>query len=137
MAMPSMEMPTMVYVMDFETVEVDDAKVGMTSVVSDVRLEGAQPELNQVMGAVLEGMVDTTGALSIDRRGFVQSVSFEMPEGTPPELAQQVASMEQQAGNLTQPLPEEAVGLGASWIILQNQSQNGMEFAQRTTVTLT
>jgi hypothetical protein len=60
-----------------------------------------------------------------------------MPAGARPEMAQVIQGMEQAMSQLSAPLPDEAVGKGASWQVQTKLSQNGVSLTQTATYSLT
>lgn len=55
------------------------------------------------------------GRVKMSNRGYTLETSLETPPNLPPESAQLVESMRSMMGQISSPLPEEAVGVGAKW----------------------
>lgn len=83
----------------------------------------------------LAGIAALRGVVSLDDRGSIRDVSFsDVVDGL--QLEQLVTEIEQAVRTMTMPLPEEPVGIGAVWELVQPFSSNELDFEQRTRMTL-
>lgn len=57
----------------------------------------------------------TTGITTLDRRGFQHGASLSMPDDVPAKIRQLLAETERQIQQMSPPLPEQPVGVGARW----------------------
>ncbi len=83
----------------------------------------------------LAPMGELGGHASLDRRGMIRDVSISELTGHP-ELNQFINELEQSIRTMTMPLPEEPVGVGASWEMIETQHLNELTFQQHTKMTL-
>lgn len=83
-------------------------------------------EVNQALG-VLKGV---EGTMVMDSRGGVKDVEMRAPPGFPPEMRQTLDEMERQMGQLSNPLPESPVGVGATWQLEQEFESGGVKMTQ-------
>jgi hypothetical protein len=75
----------------------------------------------------LEGM---SGAAVITNRGIVEKADFRVPDNVEPSARQILDSMQQSVKQLSDVLPEEAVGPGAKWQVTYKISSGGVKMAQ-------
>ena len=75
-------------------------------------------------------MVGLKGEVSITSRGFMLEATYHPPKNAPEMVLQMLKGIEKSAGELSTPLPEEAVGLGAKWQIEQELDVTGMRMKQ-------
>ena len=112
-------------VMVVEVVEADAERVQLdTSILSEPELvgtEGAPPELVAIMRQALRGMSSFRGRITMNRRGFAEESDFQV-DTQDPMLQQFFESMKQSMSQLAIPFPEEAVGVGARWKMLQRMA---------------
>ncbi|MEO0326772.1 MAG: hypothetical protein AAF447_27765, partial [Myxococcota bacterium] len=71
----------------------------------------------------------------IDTRGIVRELSYTLPPGAGPDVAAAFEQVRSVLAQLTVPLPEEPVGVGARWR-LEQTVQGPVEAQQRTEVEL-
>jgi hypothetical protein len=83
------------------------------------------PELNGV-----------TGSYAVTDRGFTEGGQFNVPPGADPSFQALLAQLEDQLGSLSTPLPDEAVGVGARWVVTQHPVLNGITMRQEITYEL-
>lgn len=141
MAMPETKLPATKMVMKVDIVDVmdnGDSKWNMSVVSADVVDD---PSVNpMVMSAArdgLKGITDFTGWAVIDNRGFVKDADISIPAGADPQLRQMMESTRQSLDQLTAPLPDEPVGVGAEWTVEQTITQQGMTIQQTADYTVT
>jgi hypothetical protein len=133
--------------------QVPTMKMTMDLTVTDVAANGdiryefklRDPEVvddpsNPSVGAVkqaLAGMSGLSGSAVVTNRGFAKQVEVNVPPGATPQVAQFVDSLKQSMGQISAPLPEEPVGVGAKWETTQKLEQNGLKLQQVATNELT
>lgn len=138
---PTVQMaPTMRMAMDMKVTDV--AKNG------DIRYEfkmrnpevlpakGTPREMVVAMKASLAGIAGTTGYAVVSNRGFTKEGAIQVPPNASAQLKQMMSSVEQSLSQLSAPLPEEAVGVGARWETTTHVVSNGMSLDQLTTTEL-
>jgi len=82
-------------------------------------------ELDKVRG--LKGLV------TIDPRGFTKSSKFDFPKNVSSQVRSLVNGVRTQTEQLTPPMPEEAVGIGAKWTVEQRIGSQGVRIDQVST----
>jgi hypothetical protein len=87
---------------------------------------GVPAALRAELGKQLGALVGAKGTNSLDNRGRNLGATFEMPPGIPPQVAQMLDGMRNALSTMSAPLPQEAVGVGASWRTEMDMVQNGM-----------
>ncbi len=131
--LPVQPAPTMEMIMDIDVLDSDDDQIRYKFVLSEARVlaEDSVPEETlQAMETQLQLMVGMEGESLITRRGFTVEGSFSPPENAPEMARQMLKGIEKSIGEMSSPLPEEPVGLGAKWQIEQEFDANGMRMKQ-------
>lgn len=93
----------------------------------------------QMVTAINEAIKDLAGVKGfslVSNRGFVKEASFDVPPNAPAQAQQMLRSMEQSFAQLSAPMPEEAVGVGAKWETTTALNANGIAMNQVATNTL-
>lgn len=93
----------------------------------DKKLEGMRPQLV----ASLKKMVGTSGTMIMDDRGVVRDMQLSLPADLDPQTRQAMESTGQAMSQLSSPLPEEPVGVGARWQVDQLIETNGLKLKQK------
>ena len=111
--------PAVKTTIDIEVLDVTadgDIKVQFTyrksEVVPDKR---TKPELAKQVATALEAFAGLTGTAIVTSRGLTKEVSFTPPASATREVKTAIETAKSVATQLAQPLPEEAVGVGAKW----------------------
>jgi len=88
--------------------------------------------------AVLQGTVGIRGETTMTRTGRVLDGGFDVPDGAPEEVKQQLKSMKQSIAQTSVPLPDEPVGPGAVWetLVRTLDEQTGMDLVVHNAVEL-
>jgi hypothetical protein len=68
----------------------------------------------------------------VDSRGFNRDATMELPPTIDPQMRQTLENTMQGMDQMSSPLPDEAVGIGAKWELYQQVEQNGMKVDQVT-----
>lgn len=89
-----------------------------------VRGRGAAARQLEAALAPLEGV---TGTLQVTGTGELIDADIDVPDDLDPIMASTLDSIEGQLGNLCPPMPEEPVGVGASWTTRATSAVNGIE----------
>ena len=79
--------------------------------------EGDNPLLVQQMQAQLGASKGISGSATITPRGITLDAKIDVPANVTPQLRSTMNSLRQSMNQMSAPLPEEAVGLGAVWKI--------------------
>lgn len=109
-------------------------------VYSDIKVVTADGKPTPVSSAIeqsLKPMVGTGGTAVIDSRGVTKASEYKTPEGLQPAIQAAIDGMKDSLKNLASPVPEEAVGVGAKWKVVQKLNANGLELTQIAVTELT
>jgi len=141
MAIPETKLPATKMVMKVDIAEVmdnGDSKWTMSVISADVVDDpSVNPMVTSAARDGLKGITDFTGWAVIDHRGFVKDADISIPASADPQLRQMMESTRQSLDQLTAPLPDEAVGVGAKWTVQQTITQQGMTIQQTANYTVT
>lgn len=88
------------------------------------------PAVVEQVRANVEPLARYRALVLMDGRGTVLGGEVELARDLPPMVRQTMQQMTENLGQLTVPLPQQAVGVGARWSSTQEVSQNGMQLRQ-------
>ncbi|HKA90312.1 MAG TPA: DUF6263 family protein [Haliangiales bacterium] len=132
--MPATKLPAMKMYADLTVTDVSpngdiryDYKLGKIDVDND---PASPPAVVNAMRDALKGAEGITGKARVTSRGFTREMELSVPATANPQLKQMLDSMKESMRQLTAPLPDEAVGVGAKWQTKYRIKQNGMEVQQ-------
>lgn len=131
--LPPRNMPTMEMVMDMKITEAAKDQFRYEFMLSKVSVkndEAVPDEVREAMQEEMQMLVGLKGQGVMTTQGFSIEGSFTLPEDAPPSAEQMFAGFEKSINEMSTPLPEEAVGLGAKWEIEQHLETNGMQMKQ-------
>lgn len=140
MQMPAQKFPPFEYDVRVGVEEVaDDGSARILAEVVDTRVaegaEEAQGQMASMLAQEIGALKGVTMTWNASDRG--RSSGFEVDiAGATPGAAQLVEGLLRSMRQLIMPLPEEAVGSGATWKIRTDANTNGMEITQTGTATL-
>lgn len=129
----SQQMPTTEMTMDVSITDIaanGDIRYRFELTKIDVLESGGNAALVDAMKTALTGMTGLSGTAHVTNRGFTKDMTVNVPAGVNPQISQFLDSLKQSFSQLTAPLPEEAVGLGAKWDTSTRITQNGMTMTQ-------
>jgi hypothetical protein len=134
MDMPATKLPAMKMYADLTITDVQpngdiryDYKLAKVEVDNDPT---ANPAVVNAMRDALKGAEGITGKARVTSRGFTRDMELSIPDSANPQLKQMLDSMKDSMRQLTAPLPDEAIGVGAKWQTKYRIKQNGMEVQQ-------
>ena len=131
-AVPSAGAIPMIIEMALEAESSGGSLLTYNSIITDVSLDDSlDPEIAAQVQPNLDAMVGMTTTAILDDRGRVLTSEIGGTDGLDPTL---VATVEQMTSNsqFAHPLPEEPVGVGATWQIAQNLQVSGLDVVQLT-----
>lgn len=126
---PRMEMVAAVTVDEVD----DDGLIHYTMEITEMRTlptEGADATVVEAIDSQLAGLLGARAGAIVSSRGVTLEASFDLAEDADPQLRQLLSSFEQSIESMSAPLPEEPVGVGASWKTATTVEQNGMTLLQ-------
>ena len=97
---------------------------------------GANPALVDAMKQQMSSMQGTSGSATVTSRGFARDVRIDLPPGTDPHITRFMDNMKQSMNEMSAPLPEEPVGIGARWQVTMPVETPALRFTQIATYTL-
>jgi Family of unknown function (DUF6263) len=90
----------------------------------------ANPQVVDAMKNALKGMDGMNGYAVVSSRGFTKEADINMPPNMDPSMRQLMEGTKQSLNQISSPLPEEPVGVGARWETIMKLKQNGMVLNQ-------
>lgn len=136
MAMPQMTMPTMKTGADLSVSGVS----ATGDVTYDIALSGLTVDTSNVdpqLAAMFQGMdadyKSIKGSATVTNRGVPVSSQLDTASVANPQLKQMLGSLSTSLQNLSLPLPEEAVGVGAKWEVRSTTNAGGLVTFQKAT----
>ena len=134
MRQPEMKLPIMRMSMgiDSKNVSADGNLRYEFSLDSTEVLEGAgvNPMVASSMKTELEKMKGMTGWAVVTPRGFTQDAEVNVPPNAGQQVQQVIDNMRQQIRQMSSPLPEEAVGKGAKWVVTMPMDTPALKLTQ-------
>lgn len=91
---------------------------------------GADPTVAAAMEAASASITALKGSATVTSRGVTKSVKLDTSK-VDPAMQQALGQMTSQFENMSMPLPEEAVGVGARWEVRQALTAGGMTMFQK------
>jgi hypothetical protein len=104
--------------------EVSEARLTNTEGVDSVVVHMTAPELAKTVGV--------SGTAIVDDRGFNRDAEINLPIGLSELMRQMMEGTKQSMDQLSSPLPEEPVGVGARWEVHLWIDLNGIAVEQKT-----
>jgi hypothetical protein len=109
-------------------------KVSSAEVVDE---KGASPLVVQTMQTELKKTVGMSGWAIVTPRGFTEDAEINVPDGASQQLQQMIDNLRQQLKQLSSPLPEEPVGIGAKWKVTMPLNTDALKLVQTADYELT
>ena len=136
-SMPMQTLPTMKMTMDMKVTDVSgegDIKYTFLLKQPEVVAEKGTPQtVIDEMKKASKGMAGLTGYAVVTSRGFTKEADINVPKDADPQMKQFMDSIKQSLYQISAPLPDEAVGVGAKWDTVMQLTQNGMTLDQTAT----
>ncbi|HVK82771.1 MAG TPA: DUF6263 family protein [Kofleriaceae bacterium] len=101
-----------------------------------VATSGTPKAVVTAMTDAMKGVEGITGYSVVSERGFVKATELAVPATAAPQIRQMIDSMKQSFEQMSTPVPEEAVGVGAKWDTKTSLTSNGLVIDQTTTNTI-
>jgi len=140
MNQPRTELPPVHMVMKVEPQEVTpDGSLRYRFDLTSTGLDesaGADPRMVEAMRAELKKTEGMSGWALVDARGFTKKADISVPAGAGAQLKDLVNRMKNQIEQMSAPLPEKPVGVGARWLVTQPVSNEMLKFSQKATYEL-
>jgi hypothetical protein len=133
--LPTMEMTFDVKVTDI-TADGDIAYDLVFKRSRTIATPGVSKAVVSAINDAMKSMEGIAGHSTMSNRGFVKDLTLEIPDAVPPQVRQMMDSMKQSFAQLSAPVPEEAVGVGAKWETKTRLAVNGPVIDQTATMTV-
>jgi hypothetical protein len=95
------------------------------------------PAIQSKLEAELGKSAGLSGWAVVTSRGLTKQAEFDAPPGASNEVRQMLQSLQQGVRQLATPLPQEPVGVGASWETVSSMMTDNVRLTQTTTYKLT
>jgi hypothetical protein len=106
-------------------------KINKVEVFEDAQVDKKDALVLKAAFAEMQGM---KGHVIVSSRGFAKESDFVIPpKMMDPETKESMEEFKQSASQMSLPLPEEAVGVGAKWLTTTTVKQDGMVLKQSIT----
>jgi hypothetical protein len=133
-------MPTIEMTFDIKVTDVTaDGDIAYDLVFKRPRViatPGVSKAVVSAMSGVVKAFEGITGHSTMSNRGIVKDLELEIPDAVSPQVRQMMDSMKQSFSQLSAPMPEEAVGVGAKWETKTKLAMNGPVIDQTATTTI-
>jgi len=133
-AVPAMTLPTVRIGADCLVSEVapsGDVTFTMAFTGTDIDA-GADPTVATQFQGMYDALKSVKGSATISNRGVTRTSSFDFGAVTNSQLGQSMGSMMEALKQVSIPLPEEEVGVGARWVARSTFAANGLTLFQKT-----
>lgn len=139
-ALPPTALPRMVMGLDILVGERGpDKSWKIDAALERVGLQAKGPQ-QEAMASQMRAPMDKLKGLQlgyfISPTGHVRDIKIRMPAGFPQQAEQLLSGMNQSFEAMVTPLPEEPVGVGATWEVVTRVSSSGADLVQLATYTL-
>jgi len=133
-AMPSMTLPGMKMGADLAVTDVSAAgDITYAINFNGMSVDGnADPAIVAAMQTMADTMKVVKGTVTITNRGVARANNMDFSKVTDSQLGQMMGSMTSTLNNMSMPLPEEEVGVGARWEARLAINANGVTMYQKT-----
>lgn len=139
-AMPINKLPTMVTTFETLVTQIDpNGDIHYEFEYKNVDLEGASKlptDLRANLRTQLQELKGVRGAVVMDSQGQTKSGKFNLPREMGAANKQVLKQMTHSVEQLSSPVPEPALGVGARWQVIASPKLNGIAIKQVTTYEL-
>jgi hypothetical protein len=138
--MPKVDLPPITVAIDTVVTKVEpNGNIHFKSSYSNVDVMNSSslpPQVLEAMRSQMKKMVGTSGSFIIDNRGQIQTAKFASSQKSDSNLKQFSEQMSTSFDQMSSPLPQEAIGIGAKWRVTTTPSLSGMSVQQTITYEL-
>jgi hypothetical protein len=139
-AAPQIALPKMVIEMAIHVTSVaPDGKISYEfhgTNAKAIAAPGVKPEVLAKIQTEFAKLSRLKGSAVVDSRGYSRDLQMEIPPDLDPSMQQMMDSFRTSMRSISNPLPDEPVGIGAKWDAVQNIPIRGMVMKQITHSTL-
>ena len=138
--MPRAKLPAYIITLDSTVTKVEpNGDIHYDIVYSNVDIQGdaeTKPELIKVISKQIEQLENFTGSAVINSQGITKQIDYAIPAKVDVNIKFLVEQLSNSLQQLSSPVPQEAVGIGAKWQINSETDINGINLKQTTTYEL-
>lgn len=138
---PPTRIPRTTIAWDMATAErstLEEYRIELRLITAGIETRGAQEdEMARAMAPELTGMKGLTISYWASSKGLTRDIKVNLPLTTSVRAERRLAGMAQAFDFMVTPLPQEPVGIGATWQVLRRVSSRGMDLLQTSLFTLT
>ncbi|MGL4622021.1 DUF6263 family protein [Chroococcidiopsis sp.] len=139
-AMAKVDLPPITVAMDAVVTKVDpNGNIHFKWSCSNVDVMNSAslpPQVLETMRSQMKKMVGTSGSFIIDNRGQIQTAKFAPSQKSAPNSKPFSEEMSTSFNQMSSPLPQEAIGIGAKWRVTTTPALSGMNVKQTITYEL-
>lgn len=138
--MPRAKLPAYIITLDSTVTKVEpNGDIYYDIAYNNVKIQGdvqTKPELIQVISKQIEQLENFQGSAVIDNQGIVKNINYAIPAKVDVNIKFLVEQLSNSLQQLSSPVPQEAVGIGAKWQVNSETDINGINLKQTTTYEL-
>ncbi|MEM1425725.1 MAG: hypothetical protein AAGF75_04125 [Cyanobacteria bacterium P01_H01_bin.130] len=139
-AVPNPGFPSVAMVLGMEVVDVNESGEITYNITYDSIELGTAADFPEQARTMIDEVFQELKSLKLvlvgDNRGRVLNATVEAPDDLNPFLVQMLDSLSQSMKQVSAPLPEEAIGVGARWSITGSVTASGLTLEQTATYEL-
>jgi hypothetical protein len=140
-ALPEIKAPMMRGDVDVEVTAVSTTgDMTLSTTFTDASWIGASdsdPSMLARLNSVTADLKGLSGTTVVSSRGITRDVKIDTSRISNPQLSQTIAGLQQVMQTVSQPLPEEPVGVGATWEVRSGMNANGIQMFNTVSLQLT
>jgi len=140
-SLPEIKAPMLRTDMDVEVTAVsatDDITIATTFTDANwIAASDSDPSMMARLNSVTADLKGLSGTTVVSNRGITRDVKIDTSRISNPQLSQTIAGLQQAMQNVSQPLPEEPVGVGATWRVRSSMNANGVQMFNNVSLQLT
>ena len=130
-SIPEVKLPLLRVGADLEVTAVSDTgdmTISMTFTdVNWIATPDTAPPLLERLNSMIGELKGLSGTTVVSNRAVTRDVKLDFSKISNPQLSQAMAGVQQMVQNLSLPLPEEPVGVGATWDVRLGLKANGVQ----------
>ena len=135
-SMPPMQMPLMKMGADLNVTDVaPSGDISYTFAFTDMNVDstaGVDPAVTAAMQGIRADFKNVKGTGTVSNRGITRAFSLDVSKIDNPTLKQTMGSVSTTMQNMSSPLPEEAIGVGARCEVRQSVASGGVQAFSKT-----
>ncbi len=128
------EVPGQQMFIDVETKKVaSNGDIDYAFTYKDIKIIADKPSpIVSTTEQMMKPMIGSSGTGTMTNRGISKQAEYKAPEGLNPMAKGLIDGMKDSMSKASTPVPDEAVGVGAKWKVVQELNANGIQLTQTT-----